>query len=85
LGALAAVLIALGIWLVRRGARREVDSVLEEADEPIPEHIHAMSESDLMDAIIALDDRFKSGDLPEGAYLKQRGLLKGHLQEMLGL
>jgi hypothetical protein len=44
-----------------------------------------MSETDLMDAIIALDDRYKSGDLPESAYLKQRGLLKGQLQQMLGL
>jgi mono/diheme cytochrome c family protein len=77
------VLIALGVWLFRRGGRGRAEYEPDEDEEPVPEHIHAMSEQELMDAIIALDDRFKAGDLPEGAYLKQRGLLKGHLQERL--
>lgn len=78
------VLISLGVWFVRRSRQWDDDEV-EALEEPVPEHVHAMSEADLMDAIIALDDRFKAGDLPEGAYLKQRSLLKGQLQELLGL
>ena len=35
---------------------------------------------DLMDAIIALDDRYKAGDLPEEAYLSRRDELKERLR-----
>lgn len=79
------VLIGLGVWIFRRGSRGREDSDAGEEAEPVPEHIHAMSREELMDAIIALDDRFKVGDLPEGAYLKQRSLLKGQLHGMLGM
>jgi hypothetical protein len=81
--AFGVVLIGLGVWAFRRGGRDTGEYDLDGEEEPVPEHIHAMSQADLMDAIIALDDRFKAGDLPEGAYLKQRGLLKGQLQELL--
>ena len=33
-----------------------------------------------MDAILALDDLYKEGQLPEEAYLKRRAELKAHLQ-----
>ena len=78
-----AVLVVLGVWLFRRGGRGRDEFEMEEESEPVPEHIHAMSREELMDAIIALDDRFKAGDLPEGAYHKQRNLLKGQLQGLL--
>ena len=42
-----------------------------------------MDVDELMDAIIALDDLYRAGDLPEGAYLKQRSLLKQRLEEIL--
>jgi hypothetical protein len=37
----------------------------------------------LMDAIIALDDLYQSGQLPESAYLERRAKLKEHLKEIL--
>jgi hypothetical protein len=79
------VLMLVGTWLFRRSRRMDDEYEPEDEEEPVPEHIYAMSQADLMDAIIALDDRCKAGDLPEGAYLKQRSLLKGQLQEILGL
>jgi hypothetical protein len=79
------VLMLVGTWLFRRSRRMDDEYEPEDEEEPVPEHIYAMSQADLMDAIIALDDRYKAGDLPEGAYLKQRSLLKGQLQEILGL
>jgi hypothetical protein len=84
LTAFGVVLIGVGIWVFRRRAVESdtYDEMLEE-EEPVPEHITAMDTEDLMDAIIALDDRFKAGDLPEGAYLKQRALLKQQLQDQM--
>jgi hypothetical protein len=37
-----------------------------------------------MDAIIALDDLYQAGQLPEDAYLKRRADLKERLQVVLG-
>ncbi len=37
-----------------------------------------------MDAIIALDDLYQAGQLPEDAYLKRRAELKARLQERMG-
>jgi hypothetical protein len=36
-----------------------------------------------MDAIIALDDLFKDGEIPEDAYHRRRATLKAQLQKML--
>jgi mono/diheme cytochrome c family protein len=38
----------------------------------------------LLDAILALDDQFKAGELPEDAYLKRRAELKAQIKEKLG-
>lgn len=71
--ALGVVLIGAGYWLLRQ---RKPAAVPAEADE-IPAQETA---EDLMDAIIALDDRFKAGDLPEEAYLSRREELKRRLK-----
>jgi hypothetical protein len=43
-----------------------------------------MQDSDtVMDAIIALDDMYQSGDLPEEAYQQRRLELKARLKELL--
>ncbi len=74
----------VGGWLIVRQRRAAwQQAAVTEEDEPIPQHIADMDVDDLMDAIIALDDRYKAGDLPESAYLKRRNLLKSHLQEVL--
>ena len=39
---------------------------------------------DIMDAIITLDDQYKNGDLPEGAYQTRRKELKDRLKDLLG-
>ena len=36
-----------------------------------------------MDAIIALDDLYRAGDLPEEAYQQRRAELKAKLKELL--
>ena len=38
---------------------------------------------DVMDAILALDDLYKEGQLPEEAYLERRRELKARLKELL--
>lgn len=81
--ALGLVFVGVGIWLYRRQRSAATAYDDEEDEEPVPEHIHAMSAEELMDAIISLDDRYKVGDLPESAYLKQRQLLKQQLGDVL--
>ena len=38
----------------------------------------------LLDAILALDDQYKAGELPEEAYLKRRAELKAQIKEKMG-
>jgi mono/diheme cytochrome c family protein len=75
IGAGTFVLVGIGtvIYLIRqRKSRAEPEDILEEET---PEA--------LMDAIIALDDRRRAGELDEEAYLTRRGKLKGRLQQFL--
>ena len=44
---------------------------------------HDDSPENLMDAILALDDLYKEGKLPEDAYLERRAELKRRLKEKL--
>ncbi len=70
----AAVLIA-GVWLYsnsRDQGELEGVSGLEEETDP----------NTLMDAIIALDDLHKAGNLPDGAYQERRSRLKACLVEI---
>ncbi len=80
--ALGVALVVAGGWLYRRQQAANVDE-LDFEEEPVPEHVLAMNAEELMDAIIALDELYRAGDLPEGAYLKQRSLLKQRLEEVL--
>lgn len=70
------MLVSLGaaIYLARR--RKKEAAVDEAREEETPES--------LMDAIIALDDRRRSGELDEAAYLIRRSELKERLQQLLG-
>jgi hypothetical protein len=83
LGAFGVVLIAVGIYLWQRN--RQVEEDWDEVDQ----YDEAPSEADetpedLMDAIIALDDLYKTGELPEQAYQQRRVELKARLKEMIG-
>jgi LPXTG-motif cell wall-anchored protein len=71
-------LVAAGIILWRRN--QEVD-FLDEDDEWLDETEETTE--DIMDAIITLDDQYKNGDLPEGAYQSRRKELKDRLKELV--
>ena len=78
LGALGVVLILAGVWLYRRNKPGE-EPENDASDEAIVESESAES---IMDAILALDDLFQEGELPEEAYLQRRGELKARLKKL---
>ena len=47
------------------------------------EELEYVSPDDIMDAIIALDDQYKTGGLPKGAYQHRREELKTELKNVL--
>lgn len=82
--ALGVVLIGTGIYLWQRN-RIEDDEwddkdAKAEGDEVHEMHV-AENQEDLMDAIIALDDLYRAGDLPEEAYRNRREELKARLKD----
>lgn len=75
-GILGLVLAGGGFWLRRQ--RKPLDEEPEQGEEM------AESTTDtVMDAIIALDDRYQAGDLPEDAYQARRAELKKQLQSLM--
>jgi hypothetical protein len=85
LGVLGGALLGVGVWLFRRNSQRAApEDEMDEADEdPSEVSTHGMDAESLMDAIIALDDHFKAGGLPEDAYLRRREVLKERLRKEL--
>ncbi len=81
IGAFGVVLIATGIFLLNRN--RQKDELIDEGEDTADNEGCETSE-DVMDAIIALDDLYKAGNIPEAAYQKRRAELKALLQEMVG-
>ncbi|MBM3144894.1 MAG: c-type cytochrome [Chloroflexi bacterium] len=81
LGALGAALIGAGIYVWRRN--RSEGGEWDDAEAAEVE-ILALAETpeELMDAIIALDELYQAGELPEAAYLERREELKARLKEM---
>ncbi len=78
-GALGAVLILAGVffyWHDRQAQPEEEDFDVEEEDE------ETLSEEDILDAIIALDDQFRAGNLTEEAYQERRAELKAKLRHL---
>lgn len=77
-------LILAGGWLYLRSRNgRTAEGGQEEAEE---EYIVDDGEEVdmLLDAILALDDQFKAGELREDAYLKRRAELKAQIKEKMG-
>jgi mono/diheme cytochrome c family protein len=81
LGALGIVMIGAGVFLYMRNRNLVVEAEYEEA-EAVNEPLSENSET-LMEAILALDDLYKAGQLPEEAYHTRRAELKGRLREIL--
>ncbi len=72
IGAFGVVLILAGVFFYWRDRQKE-----PEDDEEDPEE---MSEEDILDAIIALDDQFRAGNISEEAYQERRAELKAMLR-----
>ncbi len=84
LAALGLVLVGAGVWLYRRNARDleplgAPEDFAEQAGEAV-DQVYDDPET-IMDAIIALDDLYAAGEIPEDAYLQRRSVLKELLKE----
>jgi len=72
-------LVAAGVYLWRRNQVTSDEWLNDEIEfEPIKE-----TPENIMDAIITLDDQYKNGELPEGAYRQRRAELKKQLRELV--
>ncbi len=74
------VLIGSGVWMYMR-SREEDDDDYEDYDED--DDVEFDHTEDIMDAIIALDDAHRAGDLSEDVYKKRRAELKAQLKDLL--
>ncbi len=86
LGVFSVALVVGGLWLFRRNQRKlALQRSLEGTDvAALPIELYASPEDEdtLMDAIIALDDQYHSGNLPKEAYLERRAGLKEKLRKL---
>jgi mono/diheme cytochrome c family protein len=82
-GAFGVALIVAGAYLFMRN--RSIN-IPQEAQAVPSAPIAAVSEDaeTIMDAILALDDLYKEGELPEDAYQERRAELKARLKELIG-
>jgi hypothetical protein len=88
LGAFGLALILAGVWISRRNrvAVAESDVDVEPGDELSLEADETYEPADvdaLMDDIIALDDLYQAGELPEAAYRERRAELKEKLRAIV--
>lgn len=80
IGALGVALIGTGVWLFRRNQA----SIDEEEEEDAEEEPGAEEDPEaVMDAIIALDDLYREGKLPQDAYQTRRQELKSRLEKLV--
>jgi len=87
LGAFGLTLILVGVWLFRKNHSAGEDEEDEDGEDGDQEGDSGDIPNDpdaLMDAIIALDDLYKAGELPEEAYQQRRAELKGKLNQVVG-
>jgi mono/diheme cytochrome c family protein len=88
LAAFGLALIAAGIWLFRQNRGREIDEDVDLIDDDLLDEETTGADipddaDTLMDTIIALDDLYKEGELPEEVYRQRRTILKERLRELL--
>jgi hypothetical protein len=82
-GTLGLILIGLGIFLFLRDRRlRKLEEEFEGDNEEGEEDALGEDRESIMDAIIALDDQYKSGDILKDAYEKRRDELKDRLKNL---
>jgi hypothetical protein len=80
-GVLGIVLVLTGFWLYSRNRPREESTEQAQLGPARPD---ADDTESLMDAILALDDLYQQGELPEEAYVQRRSELKERLRGVLG-
>jgi hypothetical protein len=81
LGVLGLVLLLAGGWMYLRNRSSEAAAKpAMQKEKPLDE-----TPENLMDAILALDDLYKDGKLPEDAYVERRAELKQRLKEKMGV
>jgi hypothetical protein len=85
LGALGVTLVLAGFWVYQRSKVEEPkDEDADAEDDLEAEQGQVLDDQEtLMDAIIALDDLYQAGELPEEAYVQRRAELKEKLQRQL--
>jgi hypothetical protein len=89
LGAFGLALVLAGVWINRRNRLNVTENdveMLEGEESGVDEDetdVPADSET-LMDDIIALDDLYQAGELPETAYRERRAELKEKLRAIIG-
>jgi mono/diheme cytochrome c family protein len=81
LAVFGAALIGGGFWLVRQ--RRAQTARAEMMEQPTLPPTRESAES-ILDAIVALDDLYQAGELPEEAYKERRAELKERLKQLRG-
>ncbi len=79
LGVFGLVLAAAGFWLFQKRSQVRVERIPEEEAEASPD-----GEDALVDQILALDDLYQAGKLPEEAYRSRRAELKDRLRAVMG-
>jgi mono/diheme cytochrome c family protein len=81
--AFGVALIAAGGWLFlrsRNGRTERTEQVMEQ-ESPVPGS--SGNVDTLLDAILALDDQYRAGEIPREAYLKRREELKASIRDLL--
>lgn len=75
--ALIVALLGVGVWFLlrQRRAERELEVEIEDGGPAI------QTEEDILDAIIALDDQYRAGNISEEAYRARREELKARLKK----
>jgi hypothetical protein len=80
--AFGVVLVGAGVYLwVRNRDQENADDDFEDTD--AVDLSETENPEDLMDAIITLDNLYKKGEIPEGAYLERRAELKEKLRKLV--
>jgi mono/diheme cytochrome c family protein len=81
--AFGVALIAAGGWLYLRSRNGKTDRQEQVFEEEAPARDGGENVDTLLDAILALDDQYKVGEIPQDAYLKRREELKASIKDLL--
>ena len=82
IGTVGILLIGLGIFLYLRDSK-QFNEEIEIVEAPVEVDALGEDRDTIMDAMIALDDQFKAGELPREAYEKRRMELKERLKGVI--